>query len=675
MAVFLSLFSLSGRAFAQTWTPIGPLGGDVRSLAADPSRAGVLYLGTADGYIFGSQDAGEHWQSLGLVGPTKGVITAIIVDSADSGMLFASMWTQEASGEGGGVFVSADRGRTWKETSLAGHAIRALVESVSDPDVLVAGALDGVFRSNNLGKDWERITPLGDSELRNFDSLEIDRRNPEIIYAGTFHLPWKTVDGGKNWMPIHRGMIDDSDVLSLTLDASNSRRVFASACSGIYLSEDSGSHWKKIEGIPFSSRRTPVIRQDPSHSAVLFAGTTEGLWKTIDGGARWRRISPGDWVINALLIEPNVPSEQAHSDAASSMTGDAEDETRVLVGTEQRGVLASDDGGNHFRELNEGFHHRRIISLAIDGEQPGHVAAVLANSPDSPVETEEGGRTWTTISAGLGASAVARIFSSPRGWLAAPASGGLDRFDFRTRKWTRIGTLAEKSERLAANTERPVSSTRRFDAVVNDLVCGDSECLAATQEGLFLTSDGGDTWAALPFSSANLPVNSVRISRDSQRLRIVSSNAMVFSEDAGRTWKWHDLPLDSGGVMRLEWTTEGTLLAAAKNGLYISRDDGSRWEKLQYGLPASAPDGLLIRPGVWLVSVRDRGLFISRNDGASWSRVKELDGWSADDQFTMLANGIDGEIVYAGSANDGLYILNLLGQSVPGRIESTSSGK
>jgi photosystem II stability/assembly factor-like uncharacterized protein len=675
MAVFLSLFSLSGSALAQTWTPIGPLGGDVRSLAADSSRAGVLYLGTADGYIFGSQDAGEHWQSLGPVGPTNGVITAIIVDSVNSEMLFASMWTEEANGEGGGVFVSADRGRTWKETSLAGHAIRALAESVSDPNVLVAGALDGIFRSSNLGKNWERITPSGDSELRNFDSLEIDRQDPEIIYAGTFHLPWKTVDGGKNWVPIHRGMIDDSDVLSLALDASNSRRVFASACSGIYLSEDSGSSWKKIEGIPFSSQRTPVIRQDPLHSAVLYAGTTEGLWKTADGGASWGRVSPGDWVINSLLIEPDAPTEGAQNDGASSMTGDVKDETRVLVGTEQRGVLASDDGGNHFRELNEGFHHRRIVSLAIDDEQSGRVAAVLANSPDSPVESEDGGRTWTTISVGLGESAVARIFSSPRGWLAAPASGGLDRFDSRTRKWTRIGTLAEKSERLAANVERPISSSRRFDAVVNDLVCGDTECFAATQEGLFYTSNGGDTWSALSFSSANLPVNSVRVSSDSRRLRIVSSSAMVFSEDAGRTWKWHDLPLDSGGVIRLEWTAEGTLLAAARNGLYISRNDGSSWEKLQYGLPASAPDDLLIRPGVWLVSIRDRGLFISRNDGASWSRVKELDSWSIDNQFTMLANGIDGGIVYAGSANDGLYILNLLGQAVAGRIESTSAGK
>jgi photosystem II stability/assembly factor-like uncharacterized protein len=654
---------------------MGPLGGDVRSLAADPSRPRVLYLGTADGYIFGSQDAGEHWQSFGLVGPANGVITAIIVDPVDSARLFASMWTKDGNGESGGVFVSRDSGRTWQVSGLAGHPIRALGQSVSERDVLVAGALDGVFRSNDFGETWEQITPPGDSELRNFDSLAIDPNDPGIIYAGTFHLPWKTVDGGKKWTPIHRGMIDDSDVLSLAVDASNSQRLFASACSGIYRSEDAGSYWKKIEGIPFSSRRTAVIRQDPSDPSMLYAGTTEGLWKTSDGGAQWRRVSPGDWVINSLVIEPGTAASDAAKNTAESSTIEpAKKGPRLLIGTEQRGVLASDDNGDHFREMNDGFHRRRIVSLAIDPEMPGRVAAVLANSPDSPVETEDGGRTWSAISAGLDPNAVTRIFSSPRGWLAALASGGLARFEPEARKWTRVGAILDLRERLTPDVERSAAPTRRFEAVFNDLACGDAKCFAATQEGLFSTSDDGNTWAALSFTSASLPVNSIRVSSDSQKLRIVSSNAMIFSDDAGRTWKWHDLPLDSGGAIRLEWTADDTLLAAARNGLYISRDDGATWERFQHGLPATAPDDLLIRPDIWLVSMRDRGLFISQNEGASWSHVKALDGWRADDQFTVLANGI-GEIIYAGSANDGLYILDLLGQSAVERFDSAQAGK
>ena len=68
------------------------------------------------------------------------------------------------------------------------------------------------------------------TDLRNFDSIAIDPHDPSTIYAGTYHLPWKTVDGGKTWAPIHQGMVDDSDVMSIMVDQNNASHVFASAC-------------------------------------------------------------------------------------------------------------------------------------------------------------------------------------------------------------------------------------------------------------------------------------------------------------------------------------------------------------------------------------------------------------------------------------------------------------
>ena len=73
------------------------------------------------------------------------------------------------------------------------------------------------------------------------DSLATDPRNPQVIYAGTYHLPWKTIDGGRHWLPIHDGMIDDSDVMSISVDRANPRRLYASACSGIYRSDNAGA--------------------------------------------------------------------------------------------------------------------------------------------------------------------------------------------------------------------------------------------------------------------------------------------------------------------------------------------------------------------------------------------------------------------------------------------------
>src|ERR1700690_3688870 len=113
---------------AQTWKPMGPLGGDVRSLAADPSHPERVYLGTTDGYVFGSHDAGNSWERLGLAGSINAVVTAIVVDPRDSGIVFAASWTREKNGEGGGVSISGDGGRTWHESGLVGHAVRALAQ-------------------------------------------------------------------------------------------------------------------------------------------------------------------------------------------------------------------------------------------------------------------------------------------------------------------------------------------------------------------------------------------------------------------------------------------------------------------------------------------------------------------------------------------------------------------
>ena len=50
------------------------------------------------------------------------------------------------------------------------------------------------------------------------ESIAIDPKDPDTIYAGTWHLPWKTTDDGANWHNIKQGLIDDSDVFSIIID-------------------------------------------------------------------------------------------------------------------------------------------------------------------------------------------------------------------------------------------------------------------------------------------------------------------------------------------------------------------------------------------------------------------------------------------------------------------------
>ena len=153
LAAYLLFTTLAG-VRAQTWKPLGPPGGEVRALAADPGRSNRIFLGTADGHILGSEDSGAHWTLLGRASSRlDAVITAIVVDPRDGNTLFTSSWTRDAAA-GGGVYRSVDGGRTWSAAGLAGQAVRALAMAPSDPNMLVAGTLDGISR--DAGKTWQQ---------------------------------------------------------------------------------------------------------------------------------------------------------------------------------------------------------------------------------------------------------------------------------------------------------------------------------------------------------------------------------------------------------------------------------------------------------------------------------------------------------------------------------------
>ena len=656
----LLLLACTG-ARAQTWKPLGPPGGDVLTMAGDPSRPGRVFLGTADGHIFGSEDTGAHWTLLGRVSARlDAVITSIIIDPRDSNVIYASAWMQDPAA-GGGVFRSGDGGRTWSDTGLAGQAVRALAMAASDPDTLVAGTLDGIYRSRDASKTWERISPEHHEELRNLDSLAIDPRDPRIIYAGTFHLPWKTTDGGRNWKPIHDGMIDDSDVMSIFIDRSTPGRIFASACSGIYRSDNAAGEWRKIQGIPYTARRTYAITQDPADPARVYAATSEGLWKTSDGGMTWRRTTPQDWAVNTVVVTAGHPG-------------------RVLIGTEQLGVLASDDNGEHFADANGGFYHRQILALALDAEHPGRILAVLPHAPDTIVATDDNGKSWLPLGPGLRTEQMLRVYASPDGWWASIEHGGLMRYDAVKKSWQRAGivtgdvpaNLDPKPRGSHASREGTKTSTRQLQQIVSDMAFSSNGWFAATDVGLLMSTDRGATWSLKPLGPlTSLPVQSVRVSGDGQRLWVVSLRGLVFSSDGGATWAWHDLPLKAGGAMTLDVdrADPSTMASIGHNGLYISRDAGNTWQQAAAGLPSTPVQALAMEGSVFLASMRTGGLYVSSDTGRTWTRVP---GTLADGFFPAVTTKMDGSVMFAASATEGLYAVEWNGMAAA-RPPSASS--
>jgi photosystem II stability/assembly factor-like uncharacterized protein len=640
--------NLAPAVHAQKWERLGPEGGMVVSLGLGPESE--IYLGTADGHVFASIDGAQSWELRGRVGHRlDAVVTRIVVDPGDSRRIFAAVWYQQPAA-GGGVFESNDQGRNWTSLGLQNEAVRALEIAPSQPDELVAGTRTGVFRSLDRGRNWTRISPEGDKEIRNLDSLAIDPRDPQTIYAGTFHLPWLTRDGGKNWTPVADGIIDDSDIMSLRLDSTNPLRVYMSACSGIYRSENQGENWTKLQGIPYAARRTQVIMQDPESPKILYAGTTAGLWVTRDAGESWARSTPNTWVVNSVVVLPGADGKPG----------------RVVLGTEGRGVEISDDAGHTFAESNHGFTHVLVKRLLADQRDNGKLLMVVQRDTSELLESRNYGQSWTSLPstaldhakpATLNVEEIHELLASPWGWLMRMDNGRFWLWREAKQSWIEWKLLSPSPSRgKQGTTARPVARGLKIGAPI---AFSENHAVIATSEGLMQCKESG-MCAPLKAFLRMTNVRSLWSSHTGRELAVVADNKLGFSFDSGATAVWQDLPLPQTEVAWIdvpESASAQNIFLGTSRGVFRSQGEANSWQRVEGGLPAGHVDLWLRSPQIWAATEQDGGLYLSRDHGATWNRV---DQDAERGRFTGLLATPLGALL-AGSQSEGLLRLQMAG--------------
>jgi photosystem II stability/assembly factor-like uncharacterized protein len=590
------------------WSPVGPEGGDARAFAAVPGHPDRLYLGTTDSWIYESFDGGASWRRLAKLDHSDGLILDhIVVDSADPSTIFVAAWN--ADRPDGGLWISHDAGRTWSEPAgMRGRSIRAFVQAPSDPRVLFAGTLEGVFRSVDAGATWTQISPLGSREIHEVESLAVDPVNPDILYAGTWHLPWKTDDGGKTWHSIKRGLIVDSDIFSIIVDPDRPHIVYLSACSGIYKSEDAGAWFRKIQGIPSAARRTRAIAQDPENREIVYAGTTEGLYKTVNGGRTFQRMTGSDVIVNDVYVDPGDPNH-------------------VLLATDRGGVLASDNGGFSFVESNRGISERKVEALLVDPRNPRRLYAGVVNDKTygGVFVSSDGGATWNQIAAGLDGRDIYALAETKDGTVVAGTNRGIFVLDppvlappglnpsgsarplagalSSALTWEPRNTIANTIVKTATRTyfgtrvnveKQMPAPVIELESRVNALDVSGDVWLAATSYGLLTSRDQGASWQGGPVMGQG---EYLSVAVHGKTMAAARADGVVLSRDGGGTWLPMDLPRMLTRIHCVAFSPDGTLWLGAREGVYFTRDLGKTW--LWFGrLPFRDVDDLSFDPAL-----------------------------------------------------------------------------
>ena len=632
--LFLAFFCISihgPRLFSQAWQPVGPDGGTVRSLTLDPANPDRIFLGTSAGRIYLSSNNGVTWSRFAHLGSAaEMVLDHVVIDPVHPRNIFVAAWNAQTPDRDGEIFRSKDAGRTWDLVAdMHGKSVRALSMASSDPKVLVAGALDGIYRTRDGGDNWERISPEHHAEIKNVESIAIDPQDPDVIYAGTWHLPWKTEDGGKTWHNIKKGVIDDSDVFSVVIDSTNPANVFISACSGIYRSENAGEFFRKIQGIPYSARRTRMLKMDPGDHNVVYAGTTEGLWKSTDGGATWKRTTSASVIINDVLIDPRRPS-------------------RVLLATDRSGVLASDDGGLTFVASNRGFTHRQVATLLVDSKtvdskavesmpldtkSPAYIYAGLLNDKEfgGVFKSADAGQNWTQISDGLEGRDIFALQRLPGKLLLAGTDRGIFLLKSGESRWAPANTLIEEKSSADPVKSNSVTKalvtktfTRELTARINALEIAGHTAFAATSIGLLTSSDAGQSWHKQDLPALRY-VSSLAVA---DRMVVAANrNVIAVSVNAGESWLTPK-PLDPDFIINsVSIDSQGNIWLAAREGIFRSSDVGDSWKRITslrlsnvMSVQFDEPNQRILATGAASMNV-----FESTDNGRNWNPINA--GW------------------------------------------------
>ena len=262
----------------------------------------------------------------------------------------------------------------------------------------------GVFSRQADSERWEHV--LTDYETY---TVNIHPTNPDVVFAGTADGVYRSTDRGRSFQ--RTNFPDKKQIWSFLVDANDQNLVYAGGSPiSMYRSEDCGETWRALPNpgmpdravMPFACRVMRMAQQPGKSGSIFAALEVNGVMKTSNGGESWSDCSSD---LIRLAQQPHLKSKivsdtynegmlDGHAIAISPADPD-----KVILAV-RMGLFETADGGETWQDMELGrfsptTYGRDIKVSPQDGNTLYAALSVAAASKDGAVyRSTDKGASW-----------------------------------------------------------------------------------------------------------------------------------------------------------------------------------------------------------------------------------------------------------------------------------------
>ncbi len=610
----------------KTWTHIGfEKSENISKIRIHPTNPDIIFVAAfgkhsapnAERGVYKSTDGGKNWRRVLFRNDSTAAID-LSMDHSNPDVLYAAMWeayrkefTMSSGGAGSGLFKSTDGGETWTEITrnagLPSGLVGRIGVSVSPVDgkrvyALVENAKGGLFKSDDAGATWTLQTDTRNVRQRAFYYTHVlaDSKSADVVYMLNTSA-FRSDDAGKTMVSVGDGT--HGDFHDLWIDGDNAQHLVIGNDGGGAVSANGGTRWTDQDFPTEQFYRIATTahipyhlcgsQQDNSTLCIPFNWNLAGGGRGARGGGGGAAPAAPVWYV-AGGGEPGY------------MAPDPKDPDVYFAGTNNGGFL------DRFNRRTGQSREVNPYPWMYSGEPSNEIRErwqwtypIIFSPADPKVLYASSQRLWKTPDGG-------------KTWIAL--SGDLTRHDPKT--------MGHSGGPITGDMNGP-----EVYAVIFAVGPGKKDVniiWTGSDDGLVhVTRDGGKTWANV--TPKEMPdfgrVSQIDASSFNPGAAYVSVRRPLMDDkapyifrttDFGKTWTKIVTGIradDYVHTVREDPMRKGLLYAAAQHGVYVSYDDGARWESLSLNLPDVPVSDLLVKDNELVISTHGRGFWVLDNVG------------------------------------------------------------